>query len=89
MIHRKNHRTNCHQIWFADDCTAAGKLCDVHDFWEELAKTGPGFGYFPNPRKTMLIVKEGGLTKATDLFENSGVIITAEGQRHLGAVIAY
>ena len=87
MIHRQNHKTNCHQVWFADDCTAAGKLSDVHDFWEELAKTGPGFGYFPNPRKTILIVKDGGLTKAKELFENSGVIITAEGQRHLGAVI--
>ena len=87
MIQQLNQESERHQVWFADDCTGAGTLSAVHEFWEELSQIGPGFGYFPNPRKTILIVKEGSLSKAKELFGNSGMIITTEGQRHLGAVI--
>ena len=48
---------------------------------------GPGYGYFPNARKTVLIVKEEHLEKAKNLFGGRGVIITTQGQRHLGAAI--
>ena len=78
---------SCHQAWFADDSTAAGKLDSVLKVWNELKLIGPGYGYFPNARKTVLIVKKDFINKAKNLFGDSGVIITTEGQRHLGAVI--
>lgn len=77
----------CHQAWFADDSTAAGSLSDVCSLWTELQRIGPGYGYFPNSRKTVLIVKESLRSKAVDTFGTSGIIITTEGQKHLGAVI--
>ena len=78
---------NCLQAWFADDSSAAGSLMDVSALWKELGCIGPGYGYFPNSRKTVLIVKESFHSKAKDIFGDTGVIITTQGQKHLGAAI--
>ena len=48
---------------------------------------GPAFGYYSNAMKTWLIVKEHHLDKANDQFNDSGISITTEGKRHLGAAI--
>ena len=50
---------------------------------------GPGYGYFPQARKTVLIVKEKYLenAKAKKIFSETGIHITTQGQRHLGAAI--
>ena len=42
---------------------------------------------YPLPRKTILIVKPEFEEKAQTIFGDSGVKITAEGERHMGAVI--
>ena len=55
--------------------------------WNELECIGPGFGYFTNARKTVLIVKEEFLDEAKILFGDRGVVITTQGQRHLGAAL--
>ena len=44
-------------------------------------------GYHPNAVKTWLIVKEHHLDEAKDKFKDSGISITTEGKRHLGAAI--
>ena len=75
------------QAWFADDSAAGGKLSSLKTLWDELERLGPGYGYFPNARKTVLIVKEQFLDEAKRQFGETGVIVTREGQRHLGAVI--
>ena len=42
----------------------------------------------PNPSKTVLIVKnQADLSRAQKMFGHLGVIVTCEGQRHLGAVV--
>ncbi len=44
--------------------------------------------YHPNPKKTVLIVKnEHELKEAKDLFHSTYIKITTEGERHLGAVV--
>ena len=48
---------------------------------------GPGYGYFANPSKTWLIVKPEHLSYAGRFFQDSGVNITTEGKRHLGAAL--
>ena len=40
------------QAWYADDACACGRLSDLHQWWDQLCKEGPGFGYFPNVSKT-------------------------------------
>ena len=47
----------------------------------------PTFGYFANSSKTWLIVKSPHLQAATELFHGTGVNITVEGKRHLGAAV--
>ena len=51
-------------------------------------RSGPDYGYNPNAEKTILIVKRTeDLLRAKTVFSNTGVNITCEGERHLGAVI--
>ena len=76
------------QAWYADDAAASGNLQNIKKWWNELLISGPKCGYFPKPSKTYLIVKDvAHLSKAKDIFGDTGVNITLEGERHLGAVI--
>ena len=77
----------CLQIWYADDAAAGGKLEMLKSWWDKLNEIGPGLGYFPNAKKTWLIVKPQYLEAAKQVFKDSGVQITSEGQRYLGAAI--
>ena len=56
-------------------------------WWDKLNECGPGFGYFPNAVKTWLFVKESQLALAKELFRDTGVQITTEGHRLLGAPV--
>ena len=75
------------RVWFADYGTAGGRLHQLHEWWTRLCNLGPSFGYFANPSKTWLIVKEVHLPTATELFAGTGVNITTKGKRHLGAAL--
>ena len=76
------------QAWFADDSAACGYLNSIKKWWETICRLGPKYGYFPNPTKTVLIVKDPeNLQRAKDLFQDVGITVTAEGDRHLGAAI--
>ena len=48
---------------------------------------GPKYGYYPNPGKTWLLVKEEGRKEAQSFFVQSGVNITSSGRKHLGAAL--
>ena len=75
------------QAWFADDATAEGQIQHLHDWWTSLNHNGPSFGYHANPAKTWLIIKAEHLPSATKLFQGTGVNITTNGKRHLGAAL--
>ena len=72
---------------FADDVGAAGKLLGLRAFWSYILESGPKYGYNPQPAKSWLIVKPEKVEEARRIFEGTGVQITVEGERHLGAVI--
>ena len=59
------------QVWYADDATAAGQLKNLRQWWDNLVFHGPDFGYFINPSKTSLIVKEGHQLDAIACFEKT------------------
>ena len=80
-------RNSMKQIWFADDATAGGKLADIREWWDQLVKVGPDYGYFPNASKTCLIVKEGLEDQATSAFDGTQVSITSEGKKYLGSAL--
>ena len=56
-------------------------------WWNKLNEEGPKYGYFPKGSKTILIVKANLEEKAKNIFKDTDVTITTEGERHLGAVI--
>ena len=80
---------NVRQVWYADDATGADNCEDLREFWSSLQVHGNNYGYHPNAVKTHLVVKEEYVGKARELFAGTGIIITTEGKRHLGAAIGF
>ena len=81
MINQLDHHAQ--QVWLADDVSAGGRLAQIHKWLGMIVFLGPG--YFANPSKTWLIVKPKHLPEANQVFHDSGINITTEGKRHLGA----
>ena len=75
------------QVWYADDAAVGGKIEHLHEWWMSLNNMEPSYGYHANPVKTWLIVKEEYISSATELFAHTGVNITMDGKRHLGAAL--
>ena len=71
----------------ANDATAFGSVIEVKNWWDEVITHGPGFGYFVNPVKTWLVVREHCLSTAISAFSGTGVNVTHEGRPHLGSPI--
>ena len=74
-------------VVFADDITGAGKLENLKKWWDAIIENGKFIGYSVNVTKSWLIVKEQHLQDATATFANTGIQVTTEGRRQLGAVI--
>lgn len=70
-----------------DDATGAGALRHIRKWWDELLAAGLAFGYYPNAKKCWLVVKPEKLNKANDVFAGTGINITTEGRKHLGAAL--
>ena len=83
----KLQSTNTKQVWYADDATAGGTLLNLKVWWTMLSSSGPSYGYFVNPGKTWLIVKPQHVHDAKELFSGTGIGITSEGKRLLGAAL--
>ena len=75
------------QLWFADDAAAAGCLQALKQWWDLLTRRGPKYGYFANPAKMVLVVKERHLDLAKTIFSGSGVLITTDGKSYFGSFI--
>ena len=75
------------EIAFADDLKVAGKLTDINNFWDKLDTIGPKYEYFPKSTKSYLIVKKKFLKDAKTIFTDTNINITANGRKHLGAVV--
>ena len=87
LIHQLSKAASAKQVWFADDATAGGHIQELKRWWDRLETIGPDFGYHVNAAKSWLIVKGESLAQAKDIFGQSRVQITVEGQRHLGATL--
>ena len=72
----------------ADDISGAGSLGNLIMWWKNVISKGKKFGYLVNEKKSWLILKDhGNLQEAQLLFSNTGIKLTTDGQRHLGAAI--
>ena len=73
------------QLWYADDASAGGSRKDSHEWFAMVCSCGPGFGYFPKPKKSIL-VNEHFKLEAEALFRELGVKIVT-GNQYLGVFI--
>ena len=68
-------------VWYADDSSARGSFIQLLHWWNRLCEIGPRYGYRPNAKKTILIVKNPEeLIEAETLFKHLGVKITTSGE---------
>ena len=74
-------------VGFPDDVTASGYLEALRRWWDTLMQIGPNYGYYAQPTKSWLIVKENKLEEATWVFVGTNIQISTEVKRHLGPVI--
>ena len=75
------------QVWFADDAAAGGGLAGLRRWWDLIVEKGSAYGYYPNPTKTCLVAKKENIEMAKKVFQGTGISVTEEGKRHLGAAI--
>ena len=75
------------QCWYADDDGAGDNLRTLRQYWDELARVGPDYGYFPNARKTVLLAKPQYREEAQRRFADTGITIRSEGCRYLGGAL--
>lgn len=64
------------QMWYADDAASCGQIENIRSWWDKLVQIGPDYGYFPNPSKACLLVKEAAQKTASDIFTGTGISIS-------------
>ena len=77
----KVNEPNVKQVWFAEDSITTGKVRTVRIWRSCLTTIGPKIGYYPNPRKTHLVVKQGFLDEARNMFEGTGIKLSISAYR--------
>ena len=87
LIHSSNLDKHIQQVWYADDGSAGGSLPNLLDWWNQLSCLGPKFGFFPNARKSVLLVKPDLLADAQQLFSDHNLNIVSDGAKVLGSPI--
>ena len=74
-------------VAYADDLGGLGKLIEIRSWWDNVCKFGPLLGYYPEPSKSWLIVKEELAADAMQIFHDTEIKITTEGRKYLGGFI--
>ena len=88
ILQKLEQHNLAHQVWLADDATAVGSIERLRNWWDLIVREGLKYGYHVNAGKSCLIVKHReDFQRANMIFESSGIKISCDGQRHLGAVI--
>ena len=56
------------QVWYADDASACGELSSIRQWFDLLLQRGPAYGYFPNPKKSCVVVDRSFVASARKIF---------------------
>jgi hypothetical protein len=74
------------QPWYANDAGAGGSFTDLRKKHFRLQELGPAYGYFPEPSKSIIIVRAHNRTRAKSSFDNLG-FKWQTGGRYLGGYV--
>lgn len=86
IIKNMKAENNTIQSWYADDSSAQGDLKSIRNWWDKINIIGPSFGYYPQAKKTLLIVSKEDKNTADRIFKDTNVTIVT-GSRYLGSYI--
>jgi hypothetical protein len=62
--HLKSTFPDITHTWYADDALAASNFHRIRQYFEYLEKIGPEYGYYPESRKSILVVTQKNLLSA-------------------------
>ena len=79
--------TKAKHVAYADDIAGTGKIDVIRNWWNNILKNGPKFGFHPKPSKSWLIVKPKSYERALQVFKGTGVNITTKGMIYLGSYL--
>ena len=71
LDHLQSVESSVKHVAFADDLTGAGKLKEIKIWGDTLITEGLKYGYYPNPAKLFLIVKQHYKEYAERMFAGS------------------
>jgi hypothetical protein len=74
------------QPWYANGAGAGGKFVDIRQYFLWLQEISSSYGYFPEPDKSILIVKDHNNEQAKAYFEDLGFKVV-RGSRYLGGFL--
>jgi hypothetical protein len=74
------------QPWYTDDARAGWKFEDIRRFFVKLQEIGPGYEYYPQPTKSILVVPQHSLEAVCIAFTDFNFKVTT-GSRYLGSFI--
>ena len=75
------------QVWYTDDDTAANKVPALLSYCQVISDVGPKYGYYLNPKKTVLPAKPNLAFRAKEAFTGTGVSVRTDGVRYLGEAV--
>ena len=86
LISRLKDPAQHKQNWYADDSSCGGRLVQIKAWFTHLLEVGPSYGYFAEPAKSILVVKERHLEQAKSLFADLQVQVVLS-SRFLGGCV--
>ena len=87
LITHLNLSSNAKQCWYTDDATCSGSLEELRKWWDGLNEMGPSLGYYLNAKKCWLVTKPEKENEAMEVFSDTAIKISTQGQKHLGTVL--
>ena len=78
---------NVKPAWLADDSAGCGTIANLYHWYKHLSPEGRKYWYLVNGKKSWLILKSHELAIEENTVFGNEINITAEGKRHLGAVL--
>ena len=74
------------QNWYADDSACAASFLRIKEWFVRFFELGPSYGYFAEPAKSIIVVKEQHLQEAKALFSDLQVEVVLA-SRFLGGCV--
>ena len=84
LVRKLKDFTTGPQLWYADNLAKASNLQDIQKWLDKVCKIGPGFGYFPELEKCILVMKNTDTSKVLGFKARNNIRKIVTRNRYLG-----